>query len=420
MRLSHALMVEGAHGLPPRIAPCYSRDMRIIDEPLITLAALAAGSTVPSRAPSGLWPVMIQRAIDHGLAPLLLYRIHEAGFEPQGVDLASIKRAANQSAARYTLLETAHARLNNALREAGIVAVWLKGIALAQTIYPEPSLRPMNDLDALIPLSQRAAALAASHKAGYNAPQSPRFLFSPDDPLVQRWSHHDYLVGGPAKAVTFELHSRLISADDAALSADDIDWFLANNLMVETPLAQFMTLAPLAHLVYLCAHAEIQHRDFYLLRYLDLHLLIAQSPLDWQAVVERAVELRWTLPVENALRTCVTLFGSHVPVDALEQLKARRPADEDTLRARLSKGRGARWLRVKEMLGRLSPSGQRWLIASVLFPPPAYMRERYNLSAGQAVWPSYIYRWLDQAREVWRAVIKERKLRQQDRAQKRP
>jgi hypothetical protein len=60
--------------------------------------------------------------------------------------------------------------LVSALTGAGIESVVLKGGALAQVIYPEPGLRPMEDLDILIDPDRIADAQVILRDLGFNAP----------------------------------------------------------------------------------------------------------------------------------------------------------------------------------------------------------------------------------------------------------
>ncbi|MER3458636.1 MAG: hypothetical protein C4309_08450, partial [Chloroflexota bacterium] len=57
-----------------------------------------------------------------------------------------------------------------ALEAASIPAIVLKGPALALTIYPDPALRVIGDLDLLVRREQVEQAMAALHSLGYGPP----------------------------------------------------------------------------------------------------------------------------------------------------------------------------------------------------------------------------------------------------------
>ena len=65
-------------------------------------------------------------------------------------------------------LEHAQSQVDAALTKACIPALWLKGFALARTVYPNATLRPMGDLDVLVPYEQRELALNVVNSLGYH------------------------------------------------------------------------------------------------------------------------------------------------------------------------------------------------------------------------------------------------------------
>jgi hypothetical protein len=163
---------------------------------------------------------------------------------------------------------------------------------------------------------------------------------------------------------------------------------------------------PEAHLLYLAAYAILQHGEaqVYLLRYFDLHLLITRNELDWELVVEQAVTWGWTLAIERALRRAVEFFATPVPESVFDALVKRRPDCEDTSRVIRLQGPGHRREHLRVSLAGLSRWERLQLLSEILFPTPAYMRQRYRIRPGWPSWPYYAYRWVDQGREVVAAL----------------
>jgi hypothetical protein len=96
------------------------------------------------------WPDLVNSACDHGLGPLLHEHITQCGVRVPDEAMARLRgvrafhRRANATRSAVT------AEILTALGAAGIEALVLKGAALAQTVYPEPGLRPMRDTDLLV------------------------------------------------------------------------------------------------------------------------------------------------------------------------------------------------------------------------------------------------------------------------------
>ena len=112
------------------------------------------------------------------LEPLLCWQAERGGWAlPETV--AAAWRSARRDAAIAALAQQAALRLALArLGEAGIAAVALKGVALAWRHYPEAALRPMRDIDLLVPHARAIEAFAVLTAAG--------FVPETDDPATLR------------------------------------------------------------------------------------------------------------------------------------------------------------------------------------------------------------------------------------------
>jgi hypothetical protein len=123
------------------------------------------------------WEGVAAQAEAHGLAPLLYVHLKGAGVqlplavkrELQGLYLRH--RHANQ--VRTRVLHDVLA----AYQAAGIPALVLKGAALFYLVYPEPGLRPMSDLDILVPESEAGRAQRTLAELGFDAPLLPGTVF---------------------------------------------------------------------------------------------------------------------------------------------------------------------------------------------------------------------------------------------------
>lgn len=116
------------------------------------------------------WAPVMRMATEHRLAPLLYWHLRE-----YGIDVPSdVRRALAAAYARQKTIAAAQAatlaELGATLERAGIAIVVLKGGALAQLIYAEPGLRPMEDLDLLVAPHHGEAARKVLRDCGFNAP----------------------------------------------------------------------------------------------------------------------------------------------------------------------------------------------------------------------------------------------------------
>ena len=369
--------------------------------PLFTLSALISQQLNPQSVSDDLWPEVIELALQHGLGPMLLWVVKESDIDTTSDPLWVPLVLSTREVVVYTMaLEHAQSRVDAALTKAGIPALWLKGFALARTVYPKTTLRPMVDLDVLVPYEQRESALNVVESLGYHLYTDAGDLLCGNDETKLKISHHYFLKGGVADAVNLELHYQLLKK--SLMPLEDLDWFWKQTQSLVQDKTNFLILRPEANMLYLVAHAILGHGevDFYLLRYFDLHLLITKTDLDWQLVVDQAVALRWTYAVERALTHTVRYFSTPVPESVFSHLQNRRPDNENIYRVIMLQDKGGHWEKMMTTFANLSPAESISLAVRVVFPLSAYMRHRYNIEPERPVWPYYFYRWLNQAKEV--------------------
>jgi hypothetical protein len=270
---------------------------------------------------------------------------------------------------------------------ADIPALWLKGVPLSLTVYPHPILRPMMDIDVLVPRTQIDAALRlVEATTGKRAVSLDRDV-----------DRHAVVQGGSAVHARLEIHWSLVdlpigsvpvlNGDRRSLAGvtEDVTWFFNHQQSLFIEGSDLSVLQPEAHLLYLCAHAEILHGEssFRLLRYFDLHRLITQTTsFDWQVVVDGAVACGWTYAVERALSITRHFFATPLPAGLLVELQERRPAGEDVVRVTRWQGPDDRGTRLLARVAGMSWPVRLHYLVGYAFPPPAYMRQRYGIQRG--------------------------------------
>jgi hypothetical protein len=371
---------------------------------LCQLGALISQQISPEDISEEAWHEIMSAALQHGLAPMLLWvakqNAPEIVTEPLWTPIITATRG---TGLRFVSLEAARKQVDMALDAAQIPALWLKGIALAHSVYPQPTLRPMSDLDVLIPYDQQLAAIRALESAGHLSLDKNSVLDRDQDArLAEKMiRYNNKFVIGTSNPVNLELHYRLLSTDDVLLPREKLPLFWSQTEFLDG----LLVLQPEANLLYLCAHCVLQHglEDFRLLRFWDIHQLIVSTGLDWKKVVEQAIGLKWTYGVEQALQLSISYFKTPVPKDVLAELKSRRPADDYVPHPRF-KGKGSRWRNALVSLDKLSTREKVLVIRKICFPSREYMRVRYSIRPNVPVWPYYLYRWFDQGSELFWAM----------------
>jgi hypothetical protein len=99
--------------------------------------------------------------------------------------------------------------VHRVLRAIGITPVFLKGAYLAFNAYPHAALRPLRDLDVLVPRSRSLEGYAALQEAGF-----ARHSLYPGRPAAAvRGERHLPALLTPTGQVLIELHTRLYECD---------------------------------------------------------------------------------------------------------------------------------------------------------------------------------------------------------------
>lgn len=174
------------------------------------------------------------------------------------------------------------------LEAAGIAPVALKGAWLSAHAYPSPALRPMRDIDLLVPRDQVLDAYAVLRGAGYAEFEAPEM--SLEDTL--RLDKHLPPLVAPRGTVV-ELHHRLWEPDGRLDHASPTE---TAALPAETVRDQdgIAYLAPSDTLAHLIVHAVYSHRlDCGPLLLPDIDFLLRTAPIDWPAFWDRATREGW-------------------------------------------------------------------------------------------------------------------------------
>jgi hypothetical protein len=237
------------------------------------------------------------------------------------------------TAVQNLLLHHELGKIVESLRESGIPALALKGIVLAYSAYPDLSLRPMSDLDLLVPPGKREEALRVLQRLEYRFPESALSLNRDQLRLLGPNQEFAPPLRLPASPVWVEIHSELECSEP--LFPMPIEEFWSRSTLVDLQGLRVGTLSPEDFLFHVCLHLSRYHRfEKGLLPLVDLKLLL-ESRLDWNwaGIAERSLRYgcaRWMFLTLEAARD---LVGAPVPDSFFRALP--QPHDPTKLRCLL-------------------------------------------------------------------------------------
>ncbi len=339
------------------------------------------------------WPLLLQAVHREGVGPLLYWMLSKSGklsFLPEEARNSLRAMYARTWAQNQNILKELEI-ITRLFHERGIPVVVLKGACFALTIYPDIGLRPMEDLDILVPASRFVEAIAVAESLGYvNAiPEA-----SPG--LNDLLSHHACL---QKINITLEIHNSLV-ADKSFTYAVPVDWFWEQTEPLDSSskdrFGHLLMLTPTAQLLYAASHSMLQHGSHSspLRWYYDLDQLIhvSNDRLDWELLLSQAQKFQWGSALKAALAQTQEYFGTPIP-DTVSASMSQQTDCHEFLVKNQQLQPGTKILLENQRLSSLNWCGKVRLVLALLFPSPAYMRWRYRFKSSWKLPIYYLLRW---------------------------
>lgn len=227
------------------------------------------------------WDAFLRQAELYGVANLLLKhaRAHQLPIPQKSVLALKALALRHRSAAdaRYQVIQ----ELSQALQEHHIPMVALKGLALAPMIYPADELRPMRDMDVLVPRDKEQEVARIVRNLGFELPEDQPTKFMRD---THQLPNATKKVNG--FTISLEIHHD-------ALSRDAPGSFFYEDVATELQTIRWRELAllTLGHeqmLHQVCRHLEALHPGgiLKLINVMDVVLYCERfiAQIDWQRV----------------------------------------------------------------------------------------------------------------------------------------
>lgn len=287
-------------------------------------APTAAGLAQLSAA---VWEELFILASQQGVLPVLWQRLQQHDQLDLVPALLAYRTQARINAATVRNLRLYHELgvILTSLRQHQIEVIVLKGAHLAATVYPNPALRYMNDIDLLLHPADVPAAVAVLQALGYQ-PAAPI-----DWVKHLATDHHLPRFGKPEVVAGVELHWTITRPQQTYTIALAGLWARATPVTLAG--VETLGLCPEDLLLHICEHATYHHHFLQRMRFLcDIDAVVRHpgQALDWGQVQQRAQDYRWAKGVHLALLLAQQLLATPVPKAVLDQLQAAGFADQLT------------------------------------------------------------------------------------------
>lgn len=378
--------------------------MPLLPSPLTTIIGAGVSPQIYRQVPhdrSGLdWGDLLACAQSHCVESLLFAALKETSlldYAPPAIRVA-LEQAYWHTRVTNLLLADELAALLALFAQAGIPVVVLKGAALAFTLYADPAVRRLGDIDLLIYPEHRESATAVLAGQGFQP-----------FPEVQEGFGAQF-----SNERAFRRCGRIPTQVDLhwALSGRaywrrriSMTWFWAHTAPWSVCGQPALMLAPEAQLLHLCAHA-LQHGAPNVRWTYDIALLVTRWAIDWDEVLAIAPVFGLTAALQSTLAGVFDWWGVQAPYAVRARLAALPvPWGERLLREFIIVDHG-RGMALLDGLGQASPRTTLAVWWQMALPSPAFMRRRYGLACRDPLAVFYVQRGAAGAWRTGRAALR--------------
>jgi hypothetical protein len=256
------------------------------------------------------------------MLPLLYWNLHAQGIDhPLMNRLKGVHRRAwyeNQ------ILFHEMAPILEGFHKAGIRTMLLKGAALALRHYENQGLRPMRDIDILVPEEQAAPAIQLLKESKW----------VPITPVPAAFSE------------SFQCYRHSIAFENASGRQMDLHWhvlywcrrrgadreFWEDSVPMKFQDLPVRSLNPTDQFLHVCVHG-IEWNDIPPMRWVAdaMTILRTSRDIDWDRFVQQTRKRRLALPLKDALNYLHAVFDAPIPQAVLTALREMRISRDDFL-----------------------------------------------------------------------------------------
>lgn len=325
--------------------------------------------------------------VDRGsfrILPALSRALARAGVEDEETD--RLRGVYRQALYKNHLLADRALAAARALQAHGVEVTFLKGMPLAHLYYQDRGARAMSDVDLLVPPALAGHAAWVLQRHGWR-PQ----VAAPRDVL----GIHHSLGFHDRRELALDLH-RATSlygvwrpAAEARLVADRLPFRVGD--------VEAWTLGPTAMLFHVLVHGSGWNPVPPLRWVLDAHAVLRSDlgPIDWERLVQLALDLRVARHLLDPLEYLARRFGVEVPHPVLPRLRAARVPRWVAVHHRCLHQPWSRWTSAQRILSEwaLARGAPRGAVATRSLPE--YLRRRWGRASWSEVLGLVWRQWTD-------------------------
>ena len=294
------------------------------------------------------WNYLVNTATSHGVAPLLYKNLKRMGVEDTVPEEAmkSLEAIYYATAVRNKRLFKEINKVLNALNNAGIKAMILKGPSLSEIIYKNPALRHFSDIDLLILKDDIPKVIDILEDMGYRLPE---YLLPLE--LYAKFHFHLSFIKKNSEQSILEIHWDL--KDNFECPPMELEKIWSDARQVEISGAPAMIMGTEDLIIYLCHHLDrhgymnrfIYHQQDYhsfvlnglscnrLIWFVDIYEVVKfyGNSINWKYIIETSGKWDKNGSIASTLFFTDWLFQAELDSGILSALKPPRASTIECL-----------------------------------------------------------------------------------------
>jgi hypothetical protein len=265
--------------------------------------------SIPEKYSLQEWNIWYSLLKPHRILPLIAYHIHSWPKDclPPSEIFSQIIQEFNNAAGQAMLIEKQLHTLIEEITLSDIPIILLKGQSLANTIYPDPALRPASDIDILTLPEHMKALKEIFEGLGYYSIEQT-FDISPN--FYKDQTFYSQKVGYAVEA------HWAIDCNFDMFHKEWIPCAFKNRRSITGSILRFDTLNNVDNMVYLTFHHIFKHDAIILSWILDFAYLMKKlSPDEWEETKLKSVLNNVRIPIELAIIIARFWTGFSIPAE---------------------------------------------------------------------------------------------------------
>lgn len=341
------------------------------------------------------WEVLTNNLIDRGIGPLLFNKLPQLPNSPliPSVQRTKLQQTYYKTFSRSTILYEYFRKVIEAFTAGNINVIALKGIYLSEWLYQDIGLRQFSDIDLLVKEGDAGTCLAILSSLGFKPHDSSvtEFIGSKSEII-----HYAPMV---MEGVSIEIHIKLHRHSE--IYHINIEEFWRNARPVNINNTSVLALCDKDLLIHLCVHLDKHFRGGHVqfTCFNDITNLLEKiaDTINWDDFIATCRIHQCEDTVLMYIILVNKYINATVPVYIIDNYSYLLTEENEILFIKYLNGHVGTFSAVPVHLGNLknltSLSDKLWYLLDLVFPPKAFMIQKYKINHPGLYMFYYPYRW---------------------------